>query len=223
MKYLTQNGKIKDSSKGPYYVVNWGIPAFRSASGEVTCPAAGQCAKGCYATQGSYNWTPVKAAYERRLSLSQSADFQSALQADLDAASKRAAKQRKQLVIRIHDSGDFYSLKYIKDWFEIMRANKRVLFYAYTKQVRLFKALEANDELPTNLVLIYSEGGIFDNEINIETDRHSRVFSSLEDLRAAGYADVTSDDTGAFLNRKVGLVFHGYKSTAWRTDVKLKA
>lgn len=218
-KLLTQNAKIAKSSKGEYLIYNWGIPAYQSKTGLRTCPAAGTCAKGCYATQGAYAWSNVAQAYEYRLAVSQSATFVQSMQTELNRAIKLSAKKRKRLAIRIHDSGDFYSIDYIKRWFEVIQANPEVLFYAYTKQVKLFKAMQL---VPTNLVLIYSEGGLFDTQIR-DTDRHSRVFINEAELIAAGYDNASADDTVAFTSTsgKIGLIYHGAKSKTWTTGSSL--
>ena len=40
-----------------------------------TCPFRGECAKGCYATQGSYKWTPVRKKRDYNLIYSKLDDF----------------------------------------------------------------------------------------------------------------------------------------------------
>jgi hypothetical protein len=56
---LAQNSKIAKSATAEYVVFNFGIPAFRSVTGMITCPAAGVCGKrgGCYALQGPYRFS----------------------------------------------------------------------------------------------------------------------------------------------------------------------
>lgn len=185
---------------------NWGIPAFRSASGFVTCPFAGQCATGCYAQQATYIWTPVKAAYERRLALAKSDSFVETIDAEI--------KRRKVKRLRVHDSGDFFSPAYRDAWLEIMQRNPYTVFYAYTKSIPLFQGVA----IPSNFTLIYSEGGKLDHLIDHTTTRHSRVFPDAAALQAAGYADASQDDSQATgPNHRVGLIYHGYSSRAWTT------
>jgi hypothetical protein len=212
---LVKNSKIAKANNTELSVYNFGIPAFQSATGLKTCPMAGACAKGCYATQGSYSWTPVKAAYEWRLEQTLRADFVPTMIVTLRVKLKSAKRTGKQLVIRIHDSGDFYSLEYATKWLAIVTDLPEVKFYAYTKQVPMFKRLD----IPSNLTIIYSEGGLADARINTDVDRHARVFGSAQELTAAGYSDASKDDMVAALgaSNKIGLVFHGYKSTAWTT------
>lgn len=217
---LTQNRKMKKSGGDKYAIFNWGIPAYKSTSGVKTCPLAGQCAKGCYAQAGAYVWSNVAQAFEARLELSQTDDFIPSLNKAIATKLKTATKRGQQLVIRIHDSGDFYSLEYTIKWFQVMQDNPTVIFYAYTKSLPMFNRLRKQGRIPENFVLVYSEGGLADNLIETG-DRHSRVFSSKAELEAAGYDDASDDDKVAFLSEsgKVGLVYHGVKSKKWSTAV----
>lgn len=219
-KLLVKNKKIAASGNDSFTLYNYGIPAFKAASGLVTCPMAGQCAKGCYAQAGAYVWGNVKNAYEFRLAQSQKDNFSELLQKELDPKIKTAIRQQKQLVIRIHDSGDFYSVKYLRKWLKIMENNPTVEFYAYTKMVTLFNRLRQKGEIPNNFTVIQSEGGLADKLINVDTARHSRVFPDESSLISAGYDNASKDDTVAFtsLTGKIGLIYHGVKSRAWNTD-----
>jgi hypothetical protein len=206
--YLSQNSKMKNSSR-PIY--NFGIPAYRSASGFVTCPMAGQCAVGCYAKQGAYTWPVVRNAYEARLALTKDSER------FIDTISDELVRRNISFV-RIHDSGDFYSPKYMSSWFRIARRNPSVQFYAYTKMVAMFQREINLGNVPANLSVIFSEGGKQDSLIK-SNDRHSRVFSSLDELKNAGYTDTTKDDSKAFLGSNlIGLVYHGSKGKQWTTN-----
>lgn len=214
---LVKNSKIANSNDNNNTVYNFGIPAHRAQSGLKTCPMAGQCAIGCYAKQGPYAWDNVKAAYEARLAITLQADFVALMIEAIATKFKTAIKKNKQLIIRIHDSGDFYNIEYVNKWLSIINAYPSVKFYAYTKMIPIFKRLKANNMIPSNLVIIYSEGGLADHLIQ-DTDRHAKVFESLEDLLAAGYTDTTENDLNAIgPNHKVGLVYHGAKSKKWTT------
>lgn len=214
---LSANAKIRKSgAKHGVALYNFGIPAFKSKSGFITCPSAGSCATGCYAQQGAYTFSNVKPAFEWRLEMTQNSEaFIELMSAEIQVARAKARVKGQPVVIRIHDSGDFYSVQYWKSWETIMQSFPDVKFYAYTKQVRLFKRIQ----LPANFRLIFSEGGIFDSEI--DTNRHhARVFPTLEALQAAGYADASEDDLVAGLgdNPRIGLVYHGAASKEWTTS-----
>ena len=221
MVLLTQNGKMKKSSQNGITNVNWTIPAFQSATGLRTCPNAGLCATGCYARQGAYMFGNVKRAHEEKLALTQTEAFVPEMIAEVERwMHKRGVKHLK---VRIHDAGDFYSKEYASKWFEIMRhfeTDKRVSFYAYSKQVAMFQDYARLTFLPSNFTLIFSFGGKQDALIDVNRDRHARVFETVEALEAAGYQNGTDDDMVAAIgvSNKIGLVYHGtknYTNTRW--------
>lgn len=218
-KLLTKNTKISNSGDTSYTVYNFGIPAYQSTTGLKTCPMAGKCKIGCYAQSGAYKFSNVAKAFENRLQVTLSTDFIDKMQLELNTKIKTAKRQQKQLVIRIHDSGDFYNYKYLDKWLKIIQNNPDVIFYAYTKMVPLFKRYNKNNKIPSNFTVIYSEGGLADAQI-MPNDRHSRVFESIEQLKQANYTDTTKDDKQAFLSPtgKIGLVFHGFASKKWSTN-----
>jgi Gene product 88 len=221
MNLLTQNSKMKKSSQNGITVVNWTIPAFQSKTGLRTCPNAGLCAVGCYARQGAYIWGNVSKAHEAKLELTQTDAFVSEMISEIETWLKK--RNTKHLKVRIHDAGDFYNETYLNRWLEVMahfKTETRVSFYAYTKQVEMFKKYQNENLIPVSFRVIFSFGGRQDNLINIETDFHSRVFQSETELLAAGYQDGTDDDMVAAMgvSNKVGLVYHGtksYNNTKW--------
>ena len=55
-------------------------------------------------------------------------------------------KKKKPDFIRVHDSGDYYSPKYLNKWLSIAKANPKVKFYSYTNSIKFIKDLK---EIPT--------------------------------------------------------------------------
>lgn len=195
---LTRNSKIAKMSGA--YTVNWTLPAIK------TCPQAGLCKTGCYASQGAYKWSPSVKAHERNFELTKQDDFVQLISAEL-------TRRKKIKRVRIHDAGDFYNESYMGKWLMIAARHPDIEFYAYTKMVKMFKIFE---RLPRNFIVIYSFGGRQDSLIDVTKDRHSRVFDSLAELKSARYADSSKDDAIATgLNPRIGLVYHGAKSKAW--------
>jgi hypothetical protein len=201
MDFLTQNSKLKKTSKElGVRVFNFGIPAYKSASGKLTCPFAKDCVKYCYAQKGAYIWGNVSPAFERRYEATKLDTF-------VDLMTQEV--QRKKVdFLRIHDSGDYYSPAYLEKWLQIARNNPQTKFYSYTKSVPLFE----NVELPENFDVIFSQGSKVDFLIEPETMRHSKIFKSAEELTIAGYVDASKIDLYATKwyneNHKVGLIFH---------------
>ena len=201
MNLLTQNSKLKKTSKElKLRVFNFGIPAYKSASGKLTCPMAGPCVKFCYAKKGAYIWSNVKPAFEKRYQLTKTDQF-------VDAMNAEIAKKKPDYV-RVHDSGDYYSRAYLKKWIQIAIHNPSVRFYSYTNMVDMM--LKAS--LPDNYDIIFSDSGKQKNLIDTRKHRHTKIFSSHSDMASEGYTDASSVDLMAtkWFNKthKVGLVFH---------------
>jgi hypothetical protein len=205
---LTQNSKLKKTSLlNNKRVFNFGIIANKSLEGRKTCPFAKGCLGAdykCYAQKGAYAWPSVKNAYNRRYKLTRQNNFVAII--------NHAIKKRKVDVLRLHDSGDFYSLEYLNKWVQIANDNKNVIFYAYTKSIPFFKPSKNSDTsflLPKNLIIIFSEGSSKDELINHANDRHSRIFTNLDDLIKSGYINASDNDLNAIKeNKKVGLLLH---------------
>ena len=201
MQLLTQNTKLKKTSKAlELRVFNFGIPAYKSASGKLTCPMADSCVKFCYAKKGAYIWSNVQPAFEKRYQLSKTNDFVDAMNAEI--------LKKKPDYVRVHDSGDYYSKAYLSKWIEIAIRNPGVRFYSYTNMVDMM----LKTSLPDNYDIIFSDSGKQRHLINEKKHRHTRIFSSHSDLISADYEDASSVDLMATRwfsdNHKVGLVFH---------------
>lgn len=201
MNLLTQNSKLKKTSKAlSLRVFNFGIPAYKSASGKLTCPMADECVKFCYAKKGAYIWSNVKPAFEKRYELTKTDDFVAAMNAEI--------LKKKPDYVRVHDSGDYYSKSYLNKWIEIAIHNPNVRFYSYTNMVDMM----LNTSLPDNYDIIFSDSGKQKHLIDPIKHRHTKIFSSTFALNEAGYTDASSVDLMAtkWFNdtNKVGLVFH---------------
>ncbi len=192
MELLTQNSKLKKTSNlNGLRVFNFGIPA------QDTCLWAGDCKKFCYASKGAYIWSNVKPAFQRRLDATRQNDFPEVMIEEIIT--------KEANVIRIHDSGDFYSREYLHKWFKVMESMPHVKFYAYSKSLPLLQGVK----LPDNFTLIKSEGGKRDDLIDASVDRHARIFKSEAELIASGYANASENDLIAIgSNKNIGLIAH---------------
>lgn len=179
------------------------------------CPMAGACKAYCYATVGQQAFRSGVLRRARAFLATQQPDFVPRMVAEVTKAVKKGAK-----AIRIHDSGDFYSWEYLASWFWIASHFPKVRFYAYTKMVTLVKTAYSKNLVPDNFRLIQSLGGIADSRID-RTLPHSRIFGTLVDLKAAGYADASERDTPAAFGTSplIGLVIHGAKSKRFDVSV----
>ena len=199
MELLTQNSKLKKTSiENNARVLNFSLPAYKTITGKTVCPFAKDCIKYCYAQKGNYKYPSVVKGLNNRYELSQTDEFVPKMNATIIL--------ERPTHVRIHDSGDFYSIKYLQKWVQIAEHNKEVIFYAYTKSIKFFVD---GLLLPDNMKIIFSEGSKTDNLINAREHRHARIFKTSEELNAAGYIDASSNDLQAITeNKKVGLIFH---------------
>jgi hypothetical protein len=167
-----------------------------------TCPGKGECQKECFATVGNYNFPVVKNKQEERLKASKKKNFVKTISEEIVELNVGA--------VRIHDSGDYYSDKYLQKWIEIAEQNPKVIFYSYTKSVHFFKK-DYNTwkvSLPSNFVTTFSYGGKYDHLINPTKDKHALVFLSLEELLDYKYSDTSKLDDNAYDPdiKRVGLI-----------------
>lgn len=118
-----------------------GVHAF-SLPVHFTCPGeTAVCAAECYAKQGFFKMSNVKASHIANWDASKKDDF----------VTKMVTEIRAQgvTVLRIHVSGDFYSTAYVLMWVEIAKQCPNVEFYAYTRSWRI------SDMLPS--LIAFSE------------------------------------------------------------------
>lgn len=200
---LTQNRKLVKTSKlSGFRVVNFGIPAYKSNTGKVTCPFADECIKYCYARKGAFKWPNAINAYENRLRIARSPDFESLMNSSITLNNPH--------YVRVHDSGDYFSKRYLERWFNIMRSHPSIRFYSYTNSVLLMKQYSA--DMPHNFDFILSTDGKQREHVDKENDRHAVIFNTVEELEAAGYVNASENDLLATRwyseNKKVGLVKH---------------
>lgn len=183
------------------------------------CPSAGACKAYCYATVGQQAFRNGVLRRARAYIATMQADFVPRMVEEVRIAVRRGAK-----AIRVHDSGDFYSLEYMLSWLEIARQLPDVRFYAYTKMVVFVKKLYKTGRVPPNFRLIQSLGGVSDSQID-KSLPHSRIFNSVEDLLDAGYANASESDAPAAFGDSslIGLVIHGAKAKRFDDKVMNKA
>jgi hypothetical protein len=217
---LTQESPDYALSFGNSKLAKDGIASFNLIP-IVHCPMAGACKAYCYATVGMQAFKNGVLKRARAFLATQQSDFVERMGVEVKKAIKKNTK-----AIRIHDSGDFYSFEYLAAWMAIASQCPGVQFYAYTKMIAFVKAAYKQGKVPVNFRLIQSLGGVADSRIDSSLP-HSRIFNTVAELHAAGYADASeSDGPAAFGNNpNVGLVIHGAKSKQFdaKTAMKISA
>jgi len=107
---------VRGNSKLGKDIWSFSLPAID------TCPGSTSlCRKICYAARYQKRFKNTLVKYENNLQVFNKEDM---IKEIFDISPK---------VVRIHVAGDFYSVDYINDWIDIIKACSHVTFYAYTR------------------------------------------------------------------------------------------
>lgn len=147
-RFLTMsegNKKLKPTDKVKFLI--WNIPAV------TTCPyATPHCKGACYALKAEKQYPSCRESRERHYLESLRANFVERMIFTIEAHLNRPAYQKaKRVVIRIHESGDFYSREYLEKWVAVARhfeGNKKVVFACYTKSLPFFVGIDIPANMP---------------------------------------------------------------------------
>lgn len=180
--------------------VCWNLPA------RITCPQAKDCLPYCYASKGCYGFRDPQLSMQRHLDLSKSDDFVRLMNEEIAWRVKNLKKKGITLYVRIHDSGDYYNLKYAMKWIEIAKANPEAVFYSYTKCVRMWNEIDDAGLRPSNFKIIMSEGGKQDLEIREGSTRAVVIKDSSQMTNEM--TDATGNDYIALIAKIVALPIH---------------
>lgn len=141
------NMKLKPSKEHKFII--WNLPAIK------TCPYATEHCKGsCYAIKAEKQYPDCLPARERNFKASMESDFVELMSAYIHKACTHVNYRKAEtVVVRIHESGDFYNQEYFNKWLAI--ANNcmdipNVHFMAYTKSVKFVH------DVPHNMTIRYS-------------------------------------------------------------------
>jgi len=139
-------------SKGNHKLPEWmGIFNLPSV---LSCPYATiNCKKFCYAKKAEIFRPRVLPRRIANLELSKSDNFE-------NLATNTLKKMPEQTIIRIHESGDFYSPEYYLKWLNIIKNFPLKTFFAYTRS--FFDEMKM---IPTNFKLYFSVDESTDVEI----------------------------------------------------------
>lgn len=133
----------------------------------------------------------------------------------------QASLPNKAEIIRIHVSGDFFNPQYFDAWIEIAKNNPLRTFYAYTKSLHLW--MGRKDEIPPNLKLNASRGGIHDWMIDTYGLKSAEVVFSEEDADTKGLP-IDHDDTHAYASdQSFALLIHGTQPAGSEASKALQA
>ena len=136
-----------------------------------------------------------------------------------DLINRSIQSNRKNITkVRIHESGDFFNILYLKAWLNVAKFNKDLKFYCYSKSLNFFMELL----LPNNFYMVASYGSRFDYLINQGYfPKYSKVvFSEAEAIRLG--LKIDKDDSLCFGNKPFALLLHGLQEKGSKAGAALK-
>lgn len=149
---LYGNDKLKD-----YYNPETGVfhkyAQYNTIAG-VCCPFASiGCALACYAKTGCHLFPSTKKARQRSYNKTLEKDFAKDLIFTLEIELQSKRYLNNHMLLRIHESGDFYSLEYLKKWVKIFKHfvdDTRITNCFYTKSFKYLLELSAAEKAVIN-------------------------------------------------------------------------
>ena len=134
-----------DENGNAYRYAMFNLPAKR------TCPfATDGCKRFCYAKRDE-RYPSARYNRENNLEISKRDDFAARLIYTIESELESNRYNGATMILRIHESGDFYNFGYLAAWLEVFRyfmSDSRVMFCFYTKCFKYFMALD-NDSAAT--------------------------------------------------------------------------
>lgn len=143
------NRKLKPNKKVKFLIFN--LPSIK------TCPfATDNCKSLCYARKAEKAYPNCIKARERNFEATKKDDFVDRMIFTILAYLGKPSYQKSEtVVVRIHESGDFYNKEYTNKWVQIAEFfadYPKVIFMAYTKSIRFFDGVT----IPNNMVVRFS-------------------------------------------------------------------
>lgn len=158
IKLMDRNNKSKKTETAHFML--WNLPSIK------TCPYATElCKKRCFGAKQENGYNPViissrANAYAETLK----PNFVKDMIKYIEWYLQKRKVENKTCFLRIHGTGDFYSLEYMRKWIEItdhFKGDNRIVFQCYTKSMPfLIEILKERSIDSINIKIVWS---IFDD------------------------------------------------------------
>ena len=113
------------------------------------CPFRSKgCEAVCYATKGNHVFPSVKQSRGKSFEQTKRADFSEAMIYTIHTEKQSKRYADAEMRMRIHESGDFYSVQYLRKWVKVWGAfhtGDGVAFTLYTKSFPFFLMLTPDE------------------------------------------------------------------------------
>ena len=156
IKLSESNKKLIPNAETKFLIFN--LPSI------ITCPfATDLCRFFCYAKKAEQAYPTCMPSRLKHFEESKADDFVIRMIFTIKAyLTKPSYKNAKKIIVRIHESGDFYNQVYANKWVEIaehFKTDKRIVFMAYTKSLVFFCNSIYSDirkPIPKNMIIRFS-------------------------------------------------------------------
>lgn len=142
------NHKLSNNEIYNFYIFN--LPS------RITCPYATEiCKNKCFAKYPEYMFKSVIRSRNNNLNESRKETFVKDMCNHIRYILNSKRNKNKTIIFRLHESGDFYSQKYVNDWIEIVSEfkNENIIFQVYTKSIKYFENINIED---INIKILFS-------------------------------------------------------------------
>lgn len=187
-KSLSEDSRFIKLSEGNMKLISNNDTKFLifNLPSKITCPYATEhCKKFCYAVKAETAYPTCLPSRLKHFEESKRDDFVERMIFTIEAhLTRKSYKTAKKIVVRIHESGDFYNMAYMHKWYKVaehFKTDKRVIFMAYTKSVVYVNTLAENGyNIPKNMIIRFS---VWDdtepNEIYLATKNNLPIYTAV--------------------------------------------
>lgn len=169
-----ENKKLVPNAETAFII--WNLPA------RITCPYATEhCKAACYAVKAEKAYPACLPSRQRNFDAARRPDFADNMAETILHIAHGTKKPR--IVVRIHESGDFFNQAYVDAWLNVMercKADKRIQFIAYTKSFKFFDG----KKLPRNFSL---RASIWDDTTPAQLEYVARngwnIYTAVDEFR----------------------------------------
>lgn len=133
------------------------------------CPFKSKgCEKICYATKGNHVFPSVKNSREKSYNDSKKENFAECMIYTIETEQTTKRYKGNIMLMRIHESGDFYSIQYLRKWVKVwahFTGKNGIHFTLYTKSFPFFLMLTKEEKETVNKAM---ESGILSINLSID-------------------------------------------------------
>lgn len=165
-------GNLASKGNNEVLFLTWSLPS------KSTCPYSTELCRGkCFAKKNE-SFKTVRDSRNRNLEESKKGTFVSDLIQHLEYNLQRPKAQNKKVIVRIHTSGDFYNLEYLKKWVSIsehFKNDNRIMFQSYTKSMPILREYIENNELKLDDINIHFVWSIWNDTVKEYTEYAKQI------------------------------------------------